>query len=348
VEGGGGDASPASRGIASPATDTAAETLRERIRTRRGGWIRLAIFAVVTAGIFWLLFRRIDFGQVVRTLRSADVGLLLLAASFTALFPVFSALRWRRMLRALGHEVSFRDCFNMIMAAWPMGTITPSKSGDLMKAYYLKNRVPVTLVLGSVLAERIVDVLVLLALAVAGCLVFGRLALAGIAGAALAGGLGSIALLLRCRLPVPARFRDKVEPMLRSLRLLGGSPRLLGLVVLYTVANWSASIGQMVVCYRALGTPVPVLFAAGALPLAIFVGLLPITLSGMGTRDSAIIVLFAPYAPENVSLGVGLLYSLMGYWAPSVVGLPFLQWALPKDPLPGAARTREGGGAPPA
>ncbi len=307
-----------------------ADSLLSRIRGRKSGYIRLAVFALVTAGIFYLLFRRIDYVKVWSTLRQANGGLLLFAASFTVFFPVLSAFRWRRMLAALGYEVSYRDCFCMIMAAWPMGTITPSKTGDLMKAYYLKGRIPVTLVLGSVLAERLMDVFVLLALAFIGCLAFGRFGLAAIAGACLAGSLLAIWLLLRLRLPVPQRFQGKVEPMLRTLRLIGRSPSLLAWVVLFTVLNWFASIFQMVVGYMALGTHVPVLFAAGALPLAIFIGLLPLTLSGMGTRDSAIIVLFARYAAADVSLGVGLLYSLFGYWLPAVIGIPFLQRALPK------------------
>jgi uncharacterized protein (TIRG00374 family) len=140
-----------------------------------------------------------------------------------------------------------------------------------------------------------------------------------------------IALLLRLRWPVPARLADKVEPMLRSLRLLGRSPGLLAWVVFYTALNWFVSIFQMVFCYLGLHTRVPVLFAAGALPLAIFVGLLPLTLSGMGTRDSAIIALFSRYASPGVSLGVGLLYSLFGYWLPSLVGLLFLVRVLPRE-----------------
>jgi glycosyltransferase 2 family protein len=308
----------------------ASESLLDRIRGRRTAWIRFALFALVTAGIFVLLFRKIDYTRVRQTLSQANPLLLVLAASFTFFFPVLAAFRWRRMLKALGYSVSYSDCFCMIMAAWPMGTITPSKSGDLIKAWYLKDRIPVTLVLGSVLAERIMDVLVLLGLALVGCLLFQRWALAAIAGGALAAGLVVIALLLRLRLPVPARFQGKMEPVLRSLRLLAESPSLLAWVILFTVLNWFASIFQMYFAYLALGTHVPLMFAAGALPLAIFVGLLPLTLSGMGTRDSAIIILFAPYAAADVSLGVGILYSLFGYWLPSLIGLPFLQRALPR------------------
>lgn len=305
--------------------------LLRRIRGGRKGWFRLLLVTLVTAGVFYFLSTRIDYGQVGRTLRGADLRLAILSFSMTGLFPVLSSLRWRRMLRALGYDISFRDCFDMIMAAWPMGTITPSKSGDLMKAYYLKDRVPVPLVLGSVLAERALDVLVLLALALAGCLAFGRMELALLAGLCLAGGIGAILLLLHVRLPVPRKLQDKVDPMLRSCRQLVGSPALLGTVVLYTILNWGSSIVQMVLAYHALGVHVPLLFAAGALPLAIFVGLLPVTLSGIGTRDAAIIALFAPYASGEVSLGVGILYSLFGYWIPAVIGLPFLHRVLPRD-----------------
>ena len=65
------------------------------------------------------------------------------------------------------------------------------------------------------------------------------------------------------------------------------------------------------------------------LPLAIFVGLLPLTLSGMGTRDPAFIALFGGLGvAAEVSLGVGLLYSLYGYWLPALVGLPFMRRVL--------------------
>ncbi len=307
------------------------EALLARIRARGRGRLRLLIFAVVTAGVFYLLFRRIDYANVLATLAGADFKWLVAAFALTFTFPLFSALRWRRMLLSLGHDVSFRDCVAMIMAAWPMGTITPSKAGDLMKAYYLKDRVPVGLVVGSVLAERVLDVLVLLALALGGCLAFERYRLALVAGLGLVGGLVVIVALVRFRLPLPARLRAKLDPVLESLRRLGRSPSLLLVVLLWTFLNWMASVVQTVFCYRALGIEVPLVFASGALPLAIFVGLLPLTLSGMGTRDAAIIALFACHAPQEVSLGVGLLYSLFGYWIPALVGLPFLHRVLPRS-----------------
>ena len=301
-----------------------------RMAGGKRGWIRWGMLALFTIVVFVLLSTRLDYSHVREVLVSANHPLLVLAFAVGIFFPTFSALRWKRMLRALGYEISFREGFDMIMAAWPLGTITPSKTGDFVKAYYLKGRVPVRLVLGSVLAERTVDILVLLALAFGGCLAFGRWGLAAVAGGGLIAGIATIAVLLRVRLPIPEKFAEKVEGVLRSLRLLAGSPRLLAEIVVYTVLNWTASVLQLTLCYIALGQPVPFFFAMGALPLAIFVGLLPLTLSGMGTRDSAIIALFQGHAIPEVSLGVGLLYSLFGYWIPALIGLPFLKRVLPR------------------
>ena len=71
------------------------------------------------------------------------------------------------------------------------------------------------------------------------------------------------------------------------------------------------------------------------MPLAMFVGLLPISLFGVGTRDAAIIYLFSAYHPAEVMAGVGLYVSLR-YFVPAAAGLPFLQHYL--------SLTREVGG----
>lgn len=320
-------ATPNSRDGGVVGTGGEAATLEARLQRR--GWGRWALLLLITAVVFVLLGTRLDYGEVGRVLGTADPGLLIVALLLTATFPLLSALRWQRMMGALGHRLDLREAFELILAAWPMGTITPSKAGDVVKAYYLRSRIPIRTTLGSVLAERALDVLVLLALALFGCLLFARWGLALLAGGGLILGLAGIAVLLTVRLPLPAKLGAKVEGVLDALRVVGRSPRLLVEVLLLTAANWMASIVQVVVCYRALDTVVPLGFTIGAVPLAIFVGLLPLTISGMGTRDSAFIALYATLGiPAEVSLGVGLLYSLYGYWLPALVGLPFMRRVL--------------------
>ncbi len=290
--------------------------------------VRMALLLLVTGVVFWLLFRNVPFRSVAELLRGARLLPLVLGILLTGTFPLLSAWRWKRIMDGLGHSLPLGQAFTLIMACWPLSTFTPSKGSDLAKAYFLRGSVPVSIVLGSVLAERLLDVLTLLAFCFLGSLSFGWVRLAQVSGAILLAGVVAVAALLTLRLPLPERLRPKVDRMLLALRLLLRQPVLLFVVLLLTSGNWLASVLQTWLFFHALHDPVPFGVLLAALPAAIFVGLLPITLMGMGTRDAALIRLLVLHAVAPVTLGVGLLYSFSGYWLPGIVGLPFLRTAL--------------------
>jgi len=52
--------------------------------------------------------------------------------------------------------------------------------------------------------------------------------------------------------------------------------------------------------------------------------MIPMTLSGLGTRDAAFIFLFGSFGiAEEAALIVSLFYFLFSYILPSVIGIPF-------------------------
>lgn len=112
------------------------------------------------------------------------------------------------------------------------------------------------------------------------------------------------------------------------VRSLGTSPGLLGGFLLLTALNWFASMVQTKLLFGGVGAVVPLGFTVAALPVVLFVGLLPITFAGMGTRDSAMLVMFFAYATQAQILAVGLLYTFFGYWLLALVGIPFVKNAL--------------------
>jgi hypothetical protein len=85
---------------------------------------------------------------------------------------------------------------------------------------------------------------------------------------------------------------------------------------------------QTKLLFGGVGAVVPLGFTVAALPVVLFVGLLPITFAGMGTRDSAMLVMFFAYATQAQILAVGLLYTFFGYWLLALVGFPFVKKAL--------------------
>jgi uncharacterized membrane protein YbhN (UPF0104 family) len=57
--------------------------------------------------------------------------------------------------------------------------------------------------------------------------------------------------------------------------------------------------------------------------MAIFVGLLPVTFAGVGTRDAAMAYFLAGPAGEGPALALGA-FATVRYLVPALAGLPFL------------------------
>lgn len=286
--------------------------------------IRYGILIAITLVVLLVLY--LDVRDSLAHLSRPHWPTLAAGVALTALFPLFMALRWAATLWAGGFAVTLREAVIATMAAWPLGTLTPSKTGDLAKALCVRDKAPLAVGMGSVVAERAIDVMVLLGLSLAGALALQLEWIVLFAACGIIAAIGGwILIMLEWRLPLGPKWQERLAQFRLVWRALVKNPKYILISAAASAANWMLSILQTVLFYRAYGIDVPLAHACAALPVAIFVGLLPLTVAGMGTRDKAIMVLFAPYAPQAVSLSVGVLYSLSGYWLPSLAGLPFLR-----------------------
>lgn len=294
--------------------------------------LKTGLFLAISLAILGLLWSRVGVAEVLGALSRLGPGTLIAAALITLTFPVLSALRWRAILKLMGHEIPFARCLTVIMGVWPIAAISPSKSGDLLKAACLRGSVPALKTAGSVLAERLIDVMVLSGISLVGAIAVGRYALTAPAAVLLVAsagamllGHGAVAAFLEKRLSGRPKAREKVEELSAALRaiLSGGLPSTAWILAL-TIANWGATLIQAQVLLVGLGARVSPLFTATALPPAIFVGLVPVTLGGLGTRDAAFLALFGPITGPGAALGLGILYSFFGYALPALVGLPLM------------------------
>lgn len=289
----------------------------------RRGWI-----LAITLLILLVLFFSLDPHRVLRTVADADVTILVGASLLTLLFPLLCAIRWKLIVRQLGVDMSLWDSFKLIMAAWPLGAVTPAKSGDLIKILFLRNVMPYAQTTGVILAERLVDVIALCLYAAVWGWIYRFPGAVWMALIILAGVILFL-LLAASRLVrlLPLRYRDFAVHALSASTRMCLNLRSFSAILFVSFLNWFLSFTQTWLCYRALHAEVPLTYIMAVLPIAIFIGLVPITLSGMGTRDSAVIVLFQNYAPSETSLSVGILYSIFGYWILSLLGIPFMRSA---------------------
>src|SRR5439155_9533045 len=106
-------------------------------------------------------------------MRNANIYFVLAAFSIYYLsFPI-RTVRWRMLLKNVGytqenviHLPKFWKLLEIIYISWFANVIVPAKLGDLYRAYLLRKEtgLPATRTFGTVLAERLLDLIVLLLL----------------------------------------------------------------------------------------------------------------------------------------------------------------------------------------
>ena len=290
---------------------------------------------LVTVVILVVLYSRIDFAGLLQRLQGMHWGIFVLAVGCFIPQVLVTAWRWQWMIADV-YAMGLCEAVRLILAGKVLNALLPSKLGETSKAYFLKTHAEVPLPQGValVLLEKVLDVAGLCVMMLGGLLLHPQpgtvdmLAIL-IAVAALAMTTG----ILTCRLSGLQNWLPSHVKLVHRVLTLCASwdtilahwhrqrSRLFGIVVLSCLL-WGLHLVQITLFFVALHSQVPLRVIFAYVPLSIFIGLLPLTIGGMGTRDSALIVLFAPYETPVVMASIGLLCSLR-YWLDSLLGLPF-------------------------
>jgi uncharacterized membrane protein YbhN (UPF0104 family) len=288
-------------------------------RPHWGGIGKVAIFAAklaVTAACFWYVSRQIELRQVSTAVASLDFRWAALASLIVTLQIPLVAMRWRLILAALGalDARMTRVAITAITAiAAFFAQVLPSVASEGMRAWFLVRlgcdwRRSLT----SVLIDRGVGVGLLIAMGfVILLLPSGVIALGEYRQSVLVlyGALLLAGLLALCITPiiVPLLARWRYAGWIATLAadahrvLLGGrSPAILAIGALVhaltIVIVWALG--------RAQGLALPVADAAVLFTVMIGVAIVPISISGWGLRELAVVSLLGNLgvAPEKALL----------------------------------------------
>ncbi|MFU8806687.1 MAG: lysylphosphatidylglycerol synthase domain-containing protein, partial [Bradymonadaceae bacterium] len=142
---------------------------------------------------------------------------------------------------------------------------------------------------------------------------------------------------LLLRLPLPERFATKIQKLFEPFSALRKKPFRFVVVSAISLTSWMLALGLVGSMLWILDARVGAFEIIALWPLAIFVGMLPLTMAGMGTRDAAFIGLLAAsgaaLAEANI-LAATFGYALVGTWLPALVGLPFMLKSMARLPEP--------------
>ncbi len=320
------------------------------MRSRR---FAIIIASIVVSGVLlWLALREVDLQQVLTSMTSANLLLVLLGAGLIVFTLITRAVRWRGLL---DNRVPPWEGLHIIGITF-MANQLPLRAGEVARsALAMRSGVPFVTAATSIVVERLLDTVLVVVLLAGALTQVQNASTTVVQTAVLFGVLAVVAfvvLLFFAHRPAVAHallaFAERLLPLLKRLplrRLLdhfidGLQPlthwqRFFHAVV-WTLIAWSVSLSAAWVLVLALGidrTGVnTVLLAVLSVTLASFSIAIPITLASLGPFQLAVLAagqLTGLDDPTSLALGflfqgvTVLVYVLMGTLGLLALGVSF-------------------------
>ena len=282
------------------------------------------VMKLVGLALFAVIISRIDFRELSQVFRNISLPGLILAAVLVLPQILIKAYRWNYIKKLQGINYHLKDSFLMYGAGLYLGLVTPGRIGDFLKVMFLRNDGhPFGKSLLSVFLDRILDLVFLLLIGYIGMVSFFTLfreevyVLSGILGAGVIL-LGIIflkkhwwrALVQRIVAMLSKRYKEKagitVDEFYQELR----SFTVEGWVVIsvLTIITWSIYFLQIFILAQSLHIGIGFISMAIFASIADVISILPLSISGIGTRDITLIVLFERVGiHKEAALAISLL-----------------------------------------
>ena len=305
-------------------------------------WVAGTVISVIA---LVLAVRGVRWNDVWEAIRGARWPLVLLSLITVLLTTLAKAERWRWLLYPEHQRLRRRDLLAALLVGQMLNTLVPARAGDLARAYHLgeQSRISKATVLGSVVAEKSMDMLMLAlcTLVTVPWLYFvpwieeSTLVLA-------ATSLGALLTVLTIAW-FGERLLERLYPLLSRLPIGERLSRLgrSGVNGLQVFRNGRASliawIGSVLTYILAASTNY-VLFAAMDIRLPAYVGLLLMVVLYIGAAPPSlpgkigifhgitVLTLTAFGVSSSTALAYGAILHLLIYVPPTVLGLGVLIW----------------------
>lgn len=292
-----------------------------------------------------VIVRMPDRKAIWEALTSAKLGLLGLAVALNAVNLQLKVARWVLFLKTQGQVYPIRRAWAAYLSSSYVGMLTPGRVGDVLRVQYLRHDLGMSYAdgLATVVMDRFCDLYVLVAFTAVGVVRFGPLVSEELAQLAWAGVVITLIVPLVFFIPGLAETfvrivyakvakRSEVETgfdqFLKSLRAHAG--KTLVVTVPMTVAAFLVNYAQGYYLARAIYLEISFFDITCLMAIASLLGLMPISISGMGVRELFFALIFPALGlAASAGISFGLLVFAVLYLCLVAVGFVSFQWAPP-------------------
>jgi len=309
------------------------------LASRLLSWRTLLSF-FIAAAIVAVAIRQggINWGDTWDHIRHADLRLYALALIAFVGAMGLRGVRWHFLLRNAGERIGTWSLFEIVYASFFVNCVIPAKMGDVYRAFLVRQREHVggSKALGTIIAERLLDLVVLMGLLLAtGAITFHNKVPGSLVPYTIAGGLLAIFGVLvvvimatgrgeRLVHRLPVRISGRYENFRKgTVQSLSPWP----LVVLLTVAVWcleGTRLGLVVAALDFQSLMHPSQFLLVALVAALLTTV-PFTPGGLGLVEAGMVGVLGTVAdvPRSAAASITVLDRSISYGSVVVIGFMF-------------------------
>ena len=285
----------------------------------------------------WILVHSVDVGTALQVLGRAS-PLWIAVMLVTAVLDISSrGARWRALLAPIA-PLPYRRVLAYTYIGYLANNVLPARLGELYRSHALGEGEGVsrTTVLGTVVVERVVDTVMVVAIAALAVLV---LSVRGVMTNAVLLGFAFVSLLVIVlglgmaahRLPGASRVTATIERWPRVLELgrrlreglaVAGRPRTIAAALFFSALAWAASIGTFLAAGQAVGVQLSLAQAALLTSGVALVTIIPAGPGFVGTFELTVVEIAAGFGvPRDAAFALGLLIHVMILGTTSVGGV---------------------------
>jgi uncharacterized protein (TIRG00374 family) len=307
------------------------------MRISRSALLRGTVGIAISVVAIAILVSSVNIPAALEVLATASPAWILVMFVTTTIDIGARGARWRTLLAPIA-PLPYRRVLGYTYIGYLANNVLPARLGELYRSHALGEGEGVSrpTVLGTVVVERVVDTVMVVAIASAAVLV---LSVRGVLTSAVLLGLAFVSLLIIAlglgiaahRLPGADRVaaivarRPRLLELARRLRVglaVAGKPRVIAGALVLSALAWAASTGTFLAAGQAVGVELTVAQAALLTSSVALVTIVPSGPGYVGTFEFTVVAIADGFGiPSDSAFALGLLVHLMILLTTSVGGV---------------------------
>ncbi|MBU2564049.1 flippase-like domain-containing protein [Patescibacteria group bacterium] len=296
-------------------------------------------FRLIGIVIFIFILNKINLKETLSFFLNLNLSYLVLAILIMVFASTIKPYRWQYILKTMNINYSFWQVFRLYFIGLFMGIVTPGRLGELGKIIYLKkNNHSFERSLASIMIDRLADIFYLIISGFIGLFLFfyffKNLIIIGFSIITI--GIILFIIIIKIKkakiilkrlifILVPKKYKQKIEKsfseFIENIKLYKFKNYFK--IFILTTLSWLVSYVAVYFLTKSIGMMnVSFIYLTVSITIVSLVTLLPISISGLGTREATFLMLFIPLGFTNEQIiSLSLLIFITNFIIIPIIGL---------------------------